>query len=384
MRVGRVTYARARLLLGIAGVGAQVVLAVVAVALDLPGRFLPDGAGDPLAGALPWVAAALLVPTVLQLPLDVIGGTVAVRRRPAVGAWLVAWARGVGVQLAVWLASAALLMLGARAAGAAGACAAGVALQVALLLGRGPLARRAARIDGGADDATRVIRRAAETAGLAADDVQVVAPHDESFVGGWTGWRGHSLWVPATWATLPTPAIVGQLARRRVARGSLHARGVSLGLAWNVAGLALMLWGAGVDARSAAGVVTLVALLVPWSFVGLLVLPTPSRWGVHAVDRAAARAVGADAVRAALAPLDRWQDDEPTRGRALETIFHPVPALTRRLARLDALDARDPMLAAPHAARHALFLAWGLCSPLSRAPHCNVGRPALWVFWPGD
>jgi hypothetical protein len=35
-------------------------------------------------------------------------------------------------------------------------------------------------------------------------------------------------------------------------------------------------------------------------------------------------------------------------------------------------------------ARHALYLAWGALSPLARAVHCNVGRPALWVVWPGD
>jgi hypothetical protein len=35
-------------------------------------------------------------------------------------------------------------------------------------------------------------------------------------------------------------------------------------------------------------------------------------------------------------------------------------------------------------ARHALWLGWGTLSPISRAVHCNVGRPALWAMLPGD
>jgi hypothetical protein len=68
----------------------------------------------------------------------------------------------------------------------------------------------------------------------------------------------------------------------------------------------------------------------------------------------------------------------------VETIFHPVPARSLRLAALDGTYTPSTALAAHHAARHALYLAWGLLSPLSRAVHCNVGRPALWVIWPGD
>jgi hypothetical protein len=39
---------------------------------------------------------------------------------------------------------------------------------------------------------------------------------------------------------------------------------------------------------------------------------------------------------------------------------------------------------AHHLARHALWLSWGACTPLSRVVHCNVGRPALWAMLPGD
>ena len=383
------TYARARLLLGMAGVGLQLLVALWALARDLPGRWLPGDPSQPLASAVSAIVPALLVPVLLQFPLDLLGGLGAVRATPGIGRWLARWARAAAVQLLVWCAALALVMTGARSAGAAGVLAAGLLAQLALLTLRGPLARAASTLPP-ADAATAArLRTAAATVGLDGGRVRVVAAGDESFVGGWTGLAPRTLWVPAHWAELPESALRAQLARRRAVQGGAHVRGMALAVGWNLAGLALALWGAGVDARSAAGAVTLMLLLVPWTFLGLLVLPTPSRAAVRAADAAAARAVGPAPTREALARLDRWQDDEPTRARGVETIFHPVPALARRLAALDAVAAapRGEAVAAGgahHAARHALFLAWAFASPLSRAVHCNVGRPALWVLFPGD
>ena len=71
-----------------------------------------------------------------------------------------------------------------------------------------------------------------------------------------------------------------------------------------------------------------------WAFLGVLMLPTPSRASVIAVDLAAAAEVGELPMRMAIERLDRWEDDKPVRSRAIV--------------------------------------------------HCNVGRPALWVMLPGD
>ncbi len=379
----RAAHARARLRLGMAGVGAQVVLALAAVALDLPGRWLPWDVDQPLPVAAACALAGLLPAVLLQLPLDVAGGLRAVHARPDPRAWWRAWARGVGVQLLVWLLALAALMAGARAAGAAGALAAGVALQLVLLGVRGTLARWVARLPD-ADGATAaILARAAREAGMPAVRLRTLAADDPAFAGGWTGARARTLVVPARWAALSRRALVAQLARRASVRRAAHHYGVLLALAWNAAGLALALWGAGVDARGAAGVVTLVALVVPWTFLGLLLLPTPSRTAVLAADAAAARVAGTDAVQDAIAELDVWQDDAPARPPLVETIFHPVPARTRRATALQ--EGRAPRGAGAHqAARHALYLAWALASPLARAVHCNVGRPSLWVLFPGD
>jgi len=128
-------------------------------------------------------------------------------------------------------------------------------------------------------------------------------------------------------------------------------------------------------------------LLLPrtlWSFLGLLVLPSLSRRAVSAADLAAVRG-GVDPVGLArtLGTLDAEQEDEPQRNRLVEAVFHPVPSLNRRLRAIERGAA--PELPQPwHTARTALFLSWASLGLLSRAVHCNCGRPELWALFPGD
>ena len=84
-----------------------------------------------------------------------------------------------------------------------------------------------------------------------------------------------------------------------------------------------------------------------------------------------------------LGGLDAAQEDEPRRGRLVETVFHPVPSLERRVDAIVGGNGRE--LPQPwNTARTALFLSWASLGLLSRAVHCNCGRPALWVLFPGD
>jgi len=173
--------------------------------------------------------------------------------------------------------------------------------------------------------------------------------------------------------------------RRRLAAASgAHVRGVVGAVVWNTLGFVVSLRLTGVSPASAGGVITLAAAMTLWSFFGVLLLPTPSRAAVFALDAAATAQVGAEPMRASIELLDIWQDDEPVRRAGVETVFHPVPGRRRRIARLVAnADAVKPWHA-HHLARHALWLSWGACTPLSRAVHCNVGRSALWAMLPGD
>lgn len=73
------------------------------------------------------------------------------------------------------------------------------------------------------------------------------------------------------------------------------------------------------------------------------------------------------------------QDDEPERAVWIERVFHPVPSVDNR-RRL----TRSRSFGAWHATRMMLFLSWSCLGLLSRAVHCNAGRPELWVLLPTD
>ena len=133
-------------------------------------------------------------------------------------------------------------------------------------------------------------------------------------------------------------------------------------------------------AGTAGGVLAFGAVFTLWSFVGLLVLPTLSRRASMAVDRRLVEEGVDPADLAALAgALDAMQDDEPSRAKWIEGIFHPIPNVTSRGA-----DGASARLAAWDVTRTSAYLGIAGLSPLGRAVHCNSGRPSLWVYLPLD
>ncbi len=388
----RVSFARARLLLGISGVGAAVLLALFVLAyrggIDLGGA----GSFASPTQALPTAVSALAVmflPVMLAfLIFDLIGGVWLVRRPPSLTVWLTQWARGAVLQWVIWTCSAAVLLSVARGSGNRAAIAgigAFVLIQCLLASQRGRMARAVGALK--TVPLSDRLRAAAERAGLDPDRIVCVDVDDEGFVGGWTGIRARTLLVPQRWNQLSDAALVAALVRRRIiGESGAHVRGVIGAIAWNTLGFVAVLLLTRVSLATVSGILAIAAGMTLWAFVGVLLLPTLSRAAVFAVDGAAASVVGATAVRSAIEQLDRWQDDEPTRAPAIEIIFHPVPARTARIARLLNTRSVDAVRAMHlhHVARHALWLGWGSMSPISRAVHCNVGRPALWVMLPGD
>ncbi|MFK7927716.1 MAG: hypothetical protein AB8H79_05990 [Myxococcota bacterium] len=369
-------WARERLWLGMSNVGFWVVIAAAIIAFGMPDLGFGDADALILLGA--YVA--------LQAPFDLVGGWWLQRRHrrgaQGLGRFLATWARGVAVQVGLFtLAGASALGLYSFFGGFS--VIAGALVGMVMLLGlQGPLIWITTGLR------TRTLTRTeadlATQAGLDPSIVRVVHARDDSFVGGWMGLPGaETLVVPHVWShALSEEGWVAQLRRRAVARASgQRLRGVLLALTWNTAGLAIgvMLYGV----ADAGALVQVIAAYTLWSFVGVLLLPSASRRGVYAVDSAAANG-GADptALRGALRDLDGLQDDEPARSDVVESIFHPVPALSRRE---EALRSATPQSGgAWHAARMSLLLSQALASPLSRAVHCNIGRPELWAAYPGD
>ncbi|QJR37464.1 hypothetical protein [Gemmatimonas groenlandica] len=377
------TYARARLYLGITGVGSAVLLSAAMLYFRIPSQGLSLSSAQPVPAALFRVGLIFAFAPMAFLMFDLIGGAWLVRRREWASTWLTRWLRGVAVQWVVWMLSAAALMLASRAGGTPAAVAVFVVVQLLLAAGRGRMSRVIANLP--VVPTPDRIARAATQAGLDVSRLEVVESPDESFVGGWSGLTAHTLVVPARWAQLSDAALTAMLRRRHIIGTSgAHMRGVFGAIGWNTIGFVVALLLTGVSPSSAGGVVTLAAAMTLWAFVGVLLLPTPSRAAVYAIDAAATASTDIASMTAGIEQLDKWQDDEPVRRAGVETVFHPVPGRRGRITRLVANAGAVKAWHAHHLARHALWLSWGACTPLSRAVHCNVGRTALWAMLPGD
>jgi hypothetical protein len=359
---------------GVSGVGAFVAFALVMYLWQLPATMFPFD-GGPLWAE--WAALVTLfkIYVLISLPFDFLGGY-----------WLpckynrlclmfpvfwMKWVRGVLTQGAVMTGSALILFEAGRRGGVWAAAGVLALLQLILIAAQLPLAQWAGALK----------RRPGGPAGSV-----VLSGFDAGFSGGYAGLPGLEKHVlPAHWLdALPPESLRAVLLRRAAILASgARLRGVLLAMAWNLGGFILcaQLPGAGVG-RLWEFVTTLMGMTL-WSFLGLLLLPSLSRPAVFAADRAAlAQGAEPEALRHAITEIDQWQEDEPSRGRWLERIFHPVPAAARRLRALD-----QPAGGAGgywHAARLALYLSWAHFGLLSRAVHCNTGRPELWVLFPGD
>lgn len=383
LRARQRTLARSRLLLGVSAVGTCVLGAVTVLAWQLPARLLPTSLAQPVWEVATLTSLLLLLPALALTPFELIGGAILVRQRPTASQFFARWMRATLVQLVVWAIVAAVLTSAARAGGAAAAIAAFALLQLVLAALRARIGALVARWANRPSDA---VRAAAIASQLSDRAVSVVETGDEGFVGGFGGIRAHHLWLPARWLGLPADQLNAVLARRvAIAESGAHARGVLLAALWNTVGVVTPAILLGRELGTVAGLITVSAWMTLWGFVSVLLLPTPSRWAVFSTDAAAARTVPINALCDAITQLDRWQDDEPARTRRIETIFHPVPARNERLRRLrEGVPALPLTRLAHNLARHALFLNWAGMSPLSRAVHCNVGRPSLFVMLPGD
>lgn len=363
------TYARARLLVGIAGVGTWVVIAAVFLAAG-GSSLLPD-ADASLPAQVLTLAAVLAVYALVSLPFDLLGGRLLQvrhgRRAPAPGRFAVAWLRGVAAQSAVMAVSVALVVTAGRAGGDAAALAVIAGAAIVIGIARLPLARLVAGIGPPRPLPTSV-------------GSSVVTAHDPGFTGGLVGIRGRNL-MPAAWDAALGDGLAVEETRRRAQAGAPYWLGIAVAVAWTTAGAALALALPGGGADGVGPMAATGAWFTLWSFIGLLVLPTASRPAVRAADATAVTEWPTEAVARVISTLDALQDDEPERPGAVEAIFHPIPGAASRIAHLGE-DATGPR---PwHSARLALPMSWCCLGLLGRAVHCNAGRPELWVLLPAD
>jgi hypothetical protein len=377
------TYARARLFLGTTAVGTVVVLSAVALALELPARWLPTEPGVwPVDVA--FIALAVAIHAAVLVPFDLFAGLLVPRvygrTSEPLGSFLWRWWRGAAAHGAALVVAGTVLMLAARAGGGWATMAAFLGLSAALLAwqpwvaaGVGSLRLRRAPQGPLRDLGARTL---------------VADAHHPHFTGGAFGLPFRTAWLfPERWRAAPARVALDlQVVRRHeIGRSGARDRGILLAVAWNAWPLllALAVWGSPV---AAADVVRVALVGTLASFVGVLLLPTPSRWAVHRADLGAV-AAGADGARLAVAleELDLDGDGEPDRPEVVEAVFHPIPALcSRRAVLAGGVDPGPRVGPVWHAARVALYTSWAGMGFLGRAVHCNLGRPEVWVFLPSD
>ena len=382
------TYARGRLTVGITGVGTIVVLSIFALVIGVPARLF-EGQGGTFLKDVPLFALWLGGISLVTLPFEWLGGLAVPsahrRAHPNAAQWVSSWVRGTLLLLSIGSLCGAAIALGGRSEGVAGAIGVAGLTALGLLAIQGPLAL----LIGGLQTVRspqNALTDALCLLGLQRLPLQFVDAKDEGFTGSIVGLPTAETHVlPASWLSDLTPQALASIIARRVATVDfgLRARGITLSLGWFTATFALasQMPGAGVASVTALCSTSLWFNL--FTFIGLLILPTPSRRATLSADahliqkHPEVAGTWADTLRA----LDRRQDDEPRRTEGVERIFHPVPNVS---ARIDAIGRTAATTAPWHAARTALFLGLvGLC-PLHRVVHCNAGRPELWVLLPAD
>ena len=375
-------YGRARLWLGISAVGTIVTASALALAFGLPARAAMLVAPS-LSGELLLLAGFLAIYAAIQSPFDVLGGYLLPRRfgrpHPSAARFAAILLRGMGVHTLVLALIGLCILAAAREYGVPGAISVAILASLALLVVRGPLSRCMASL--------RSTATACEPIGLRGKGLHAdcVASEDQGFTGGIVGvFRPRSVVVPERWTRLLGTAAFEVVRRRQqfaVLTGSwFRGRALALGFTWTGIAIAAVLVGRD-GIGSAQGVVEMSLVFTLWSFLGLLVLPTPSRAGVAEVD-GAVRESGIDGrlVDETIRKLDTLQDAEAERPTGIELVFHPIPSVQSRIEG----PRRQSVRGFLGAARSAVYLSPAGLGLLGRAVHCNCGRPALWVFLPSD
>lgn len=381
------TYARSRLWLGVSAVGSLVLIVAGALAFQLPYRLLPAAPLHPLAETL-WLVGLLTAYSVIHWPFDYLGGYHLPcqfgRFCQVLPVFVWTSFRATLLQIGILAASGMVLLQAGRSFGPAGALVAALAMMIVLLALQLPVARAIGGLKTARLPLTGVREQLANWSPQM-PPTEVVESMDAGFSGGIAGLpAAEKVVIPAHWLKqLSVPAVAVEILRRdALIRSGARLRGVVAAIGWNLAGLALATRMPGAGFGSLAAFVTLVLWFNVWSFLGLLLLPSLSRPGVLQADAAALRqGVPEELLARTASALDQMQDDEPSRPKWVERIFHPIPSVT---ARQQAWRERREAAGAWHAARVALYLSWPCLGLLGRAVHCNSGRPQLWVFLPAD
>lgn len=379
------TYGRARLWLGISGVGSVVTLCSIALFAGLPKQFF---GAESFSGVseLGYLATAIGLFMVWLVPLDFLGGFFLPKRYgksfQSFRDWFSGYITAAFSQGVLFFSFGALIILTAQAFGLFGAMVVVSLCTVACFLVRDWLIlRRGVTSDRSAKklvDAISLI----QTWDIFVPRTVIVEHQDIGFTGGIVGFgKNAQIIVPKAWLSFSREQLATAIARRAVALESgSYTLGLILAFVWNLGGFYLCTLFPEAGLASVAQLMTTACVFTLWSFLGLLTLPSVSRSASLKVDQTLVeRGMPGQLIEKTAFSMDQFQDGEPERPALIETIFHPVPNVSSR-------NQATPIRGwtAWNAARTTLFFSWACLGFLSRSVHCNVGRPELWTMLPSD
>jgi hypothetical protein len=368
-------------------VGTIVVVSLLSLLLRIPVRLLSTGK-DGVGMDIGQLAVVLFVYACLNGPFDFLGGYILPKKygRTTVRfpEFLRGWLRGVLLHSLVLMFVALALLNAARTGGFPLVLGAFLGINIGLLVMQTFLAKIVGLTSYQRPE-TESFALVPGQPGQKRPEILLAVNTASYFTGGITGLPGQeSILLPERWLKAFSPEQREAILLRRVGvlRNGSRTRGLLLAMGWNLVGFCLAYLLSG-HVASIADLVTFSLWFTLWNFLGLLVLPRPSQNGVFGGDAFALQhGVEKQELYTIIQQLDRDQDDEYSRSPGVETYFHPLPSVERRVALLDKGVAQEN--GAWHAARMAIYLSWAGVSFLSRAVHCNCGRPDVWVFLPCD
>ena len=382
------SFARARLFVGITGVGGVLLVSIAALMTDLPGLVFAERGGNFLidfALFTLWLAGCALI----TLPFEWLGGVgvPAVYGREHMGRieWFWSWLFGTAILVLLGSVSGAAISLGGRLGGAFGASLVLIIASLALVFSQGTLATVIGRLRPVQTSQTN-LREALDLVGGRCPPLIFVDSKNTAFTGGIVGFpTAEKCIFPVSWATeLNSASLAALIARRAsVINRGLRIYGVGLAILWVVFAffVASNMPGAGVDTVAAICRTSLWFNLM--TFIGLLLLPTLSRKGTLAADAHMLEAYPqfAQPWIDALHYVNTKLGDEPSRSRTIESVFYPIPNIENRIAVSGTLK---PAVQPWHVARIAVFVALVGLSPFHRVVHCSAGQPEVWMLLPCD
>ena len=379
------TYAQARLGLGISAVGSLVVIATIAITTGLPAGFLSEKSAVGLEEVTQIIGVVGFFMLWL-MPLDFLGGFLLPKRfdksTQSFREWLGGYLVAILSQGTLFVFFGVMILFCSQSLGTAGVVAAiSLVIAVCFILRNRILLGRECKSEQSSQkvlDAIALI----QSWQLFVPRTIFVDHNDVGFTGGIVGvGKGTQIVMPKSWLEFSREQLATAIARRAMAiENGSYSRGLIIAVAWNVCGFALCSISPGAGLGSVAGLVTTLCGFTLWSFLGLLILPTVSRNASLIIDQSLVeQGMQPELISRTAFSIDQMQDGEPERSTLIETIFHPVPNVSSR-------NRTQPVrgLAAWNVARTTLFFSWPCLGFLSRAVHCNIGRPELWTMLPTD